>query len=155
MKLYITIVLVAILAAGCKKESELAKFNESIQGSWTLQSNKLEYYNSSNEKQYEEVLSGQGSFKEITFAQNLMASIKTYDDTNINSKYDIINNDGSKYIEFNDAMVFDAQYFQIVSASESAMTWKIKFNSIQYEDTQTGEAVIAPFAILTLQLIKK
>lgn len=143
-----------MLALGCKKESELCKFNNSIQGTWAVQSNKLEYYSGTNQKIHEDVLSGDGTFKDITFSKNLTASVLVYDNSVISSMYDIINNEGKRFVEFNNILLFDSQYFEIASSSNSAMTWKVKFTDIQYEDDQTGENIVAPYAILTLQLNK-
>lgn len=154
MKKCLIIVFFAMLAIGCKKESELSKFNNSIQGTWKVQSNKLEYYSGTNQKTHENVLSGDGTFKEITFSENLTAGILVYDNSVISSRYDIINTDGKRFVEFNSILLFDTQYFELASSSKTAMTWKVKFTDIQYEDDQTGETVLAPYAILTIQLNK-
>ena len=154
MKKFIIIACIAVAFGGCKKETEIEKFNETIQGTWSLQSNKIEYYDAGT-KEYEEVLSGAGTFQEVTFLNNLTARFVVHDGTLLSTGYDISDIEGKRYVEFFNIAVFEAQGFEVSSSSSSNMKWVKNYINIQFENKETGEIKIASKAVLTLQLIKK
>jgi len=145
-----------LIAACSKPKNELTRLNESIQGAWVLQSAKMEYYGNTG-KDFEEEYTGPGSFKEITFLQNLKTQLLIPGDQLLTTDYDIFKReeDNTTYLELYHVAVYNTSILQILSASSTAMTWKVRYNNIEYENTETGEITVAPYAILTLQLIRK
>ena len=154
MRKLLVMVWLAIAVSGCKKDSEIEKFNEVVQGTWALQSNKIEYYDSGN-KEYQETFSGNGTFQEVTFHGNLTAQFMVHDGTLLSSGYNMSDINGKRYVEFFNIAVFEAQGFEIAASSPSAMTWTKNYVNIQYENKETGEIKVSPNAVLTLQLAKK
>jgi len=147
------LILLVVLVSGCEK-AEVVKFNDSIQGTWSLTTNKFEYFDEDNQKDFEDMLSEDEVFKEITFYRDVRAQLLFNDGESLISTYDLFKQGELAYVEFGDLTVFDTQVFEITNSSSSMMIWKVKFTDIKYENVETGETKVAPYAILTLHLKK-
>jgi hypothetical protein len=139
----------------CKKETELNALNDSIQGTWEVKSNAMEYFNTNNQRIYVETLSGDGSFKEVTFSEDLTAKVIVFNDESYHSKFDLLNVDRQKLIRFYDVNLFNAPHFEIVEVAGSRMVWKVQYSDIEYVDAESSETIEAAYAYLTVELTKK
>lgn len=147
--------VMAILVAGCKKDgSQVVKINDDLMGKWSIQSNKIVYYDQSGQEEYQEVLSGNSIVEEISFMEGLNANIVTEVGEVLQTRYNLIEENKLIYIELYDAAIFDAHIWKIMESSSKNMTWDVNFSNIKYEDKETGEIVEAPKATLTLKFNK-
>jgi hypothetical protein len=154
-KLLLTAFL-AVAVLGCKKDtSRILKINDDLMGKWSLQLNKMEYYDQTGQKEYEEVMESTSIAAQINFMKGARAQITTRSAEVLNTAYNLAQENGIVYIELYDAAIFDAQVWKISELPADEMTWKAGFTNIKYEDRETGEIVEAPKAELTLKFSKQ
>jgi hypothetical protein len=155
MKKIIWLVFI-VLVAGCKKEESIVgKVNQNLMGTWSLVSNKMEYYDDAGFKKYEETLAGVDIINKVTFLAHLRATILTEDATTLNTEYNVIKEDNLTYLELYDTAIFDSHIWRIVSVSATNMTWKASYSNIEYENKETGGVSLAARSELNLQFTKQ
>lgn len=154
MKKSLLYLLCLFLFVACKKETDLEKYNKGLIGLWTNSGALIKYYNNAGNQIYEEELKGEGSFINIEFRPNITVNASITDTEYYSSKYDIVNYENKKFIEFYSLALFNTQYFEIQSRTANEMYWKTKFTNITYHDPETDEMGDASYAILTVKLLK-
>nr|WP_121269254.1 hypothetical protein [Pedobacter schmidteae] len=156
MNKLLLIAFMALAVVGCKKDaSQVVKVNDHLMGKWTVQSNKITYYDQTGQKEYEEMLEGGSIINEISFMKSLKASLVTRDREVLTTGYNLAEEKSLIYIELFDASIFEAHVWKIVDISANDMIWEVNFSDIKYEDKDTGEIIEAPKAILILKFSKQ
>lgn len=154
MKKSIVSLMCLFVFAACKKETELEKYNKDIIGLWIHSGNLIKYYDNTGAQIYQEELKAEGTFKNIEFRSNLTVTASITNAESYFSKYDLIDYENKKFVEFYSLALFNAQYFQILSKTASEMVWKTKFTNIEFFDEDIEDNVVADYAILTINLVK-
>ena len=129
---------------GCKKDEQTPKTTaDLVKGAWHMGLNKYEYYNSSNEKTYEELDTPGGVFA-IT-DQNIRA---VYPDGTVeNVTYTTSESNGKKYIHISQDGI--TQPFVISTLTENNMTWLLETpNDTYYEGSTPKTAVKSMLTVL-------
>lgn len=156
LKKLLLIAFLAVAVIGCKKESsQVVKMNNTLMGKWSVLSNKIVYYDQTGQKEYEEVLDNISIIAEIDFMKELKARVITRGAEALDTRYNLVEENNTIYLELYDAAIFDAHIWTIAEASATEMTWTANFSNIKYEDKETGEIIAAPKAILTLKFNKQ
>ena len=152
MKRWIGIVSIALVygLGGCKKDNTpLTEFNSKLQGTWTLDSNNMEYYDDASAKLYEEEIAVDNLPEKIIFKKGLTASIITQTES-LNTGYDGAIVDGTFYLEFFNASIFNSSVWQIPLLDSKKMVWIGVYTNIRYENKETGASGNASRAVLRL-----
>src|SRR5690606_14949709 len=100
MKKSIVSLMCLFLFVACKKETELEKYNKDIIGVWSHLGNLIKYYDNTGVQIYQEELKEEGTFKNIEFKSNLTVTASISNNESYSSKYDLINYENKKFIEF-------------------------------------------------------
>jgi hypothetical protein len=155
MNRLLLIILMLVIGIGCKNNSEVVRINGDLIGQWTVQSNKMIYFDKAGQKEYEEALNVASVATDISFMKGAKAKIINPDSGGVlKTPYSLKQENKAIYIELSDSELFDCRVWELTEVSATDMTWKANFSNIKYEDKDTGEILEAPQAELTLKFNK-
>jgi hypothetical protein len=132
MKRLLIIAFIAIFAAGCSKD-ETETPDISIVGTWTVQSNKAEYYTAGDVKDYEEdYTSDSDGLKTIVFTES-NATLTAKNNTVENSGYEIIKDNDKHYLQFTSGAISDDELIEINLQSATTLLLIAETYNEQYQ----------------------
>ena len=126
MKKLLSIALLFIVLSGCKDNEP--ETDTSLIGSWTVTSQTIDYFNSSNVKIHTEP---SGELKSATFDVNNNAVITSTDNSIENSGYSVASFDGKKYLLFENQNITDLD-LELTFPTSSTMIWYAKETNVSY-----------------------
>ncbi|PSR57115.1 hypothetical protein AHMF7605_28365 [Adhaeribacter arboris] len=147
MKRLLYFCLFCFIVFGCKKDEEKPKsFNDLLQGTWNVSSDKTEYYDTANVKVYEKTTTN--NFKYIIQDKNIITNnggtIAQY------ATYSLSEQNGKKFINLI-APGFNT-IFEVTTLTDKNMTWQLESLNVLY--FEGGSQKTAAKSIFTIQLEK-